>query len=104
MFPTTPPLLDLNLPNSPVRTQALVEELAAIYDAFKQVNEFLAFSSSIVPGFTDLVVGSIYYRSDTPNTISLTPELASGTIRQEVGIAISPTELFVRLGIPYVNP
>lgn len=45
-----------------------------------------------------LAVGSVYYLSSaTPGGITATRPVAAGTISQEVGIALSATELYTRL-------
>ena len=62
------------------------------------------FSFSIQEGFSALIPGSIYYLSTTPGLYTLTPPSASGTIVQEVGIAVSSTNLFVRISSPVLNP
>lgn len=52
-----------------------------------------------------ITLGSTYYLSaSTPGGITTTAPVASGTIKQEVGLALSATELLVRLSTPIVNP
>ncbi|SRR5258706_2132702 len=52
-----------------------------------------------------LTLGSVYYLSaSTPGGITTTAPSASGTIKQEVGLALSSTELLVRLSTPIINP
>jgi hypothetical protein len=56
-------------------------------------------------GYGGLTVGSTYYCSgSTPGGISTTAASASGTIKQEVGIALSASDLYVRLSTPIINP
>lgn len=60
--------------------------------------------SGYQPG-SGLTLGSTYYLSSTtPGAITTTAPTVSGTIKQEVGIAISSTELLVRLSTPIINP
>lgn len=55
-------------------------------------------------GFGGLTIGATYYVSaTTPGGISTTAPVAVGTIRQEVGIALSATDLYVRISTPIVN-
>lgn len=154
--------LDLNLPNTPISVAPTADELLGVYNAFKQVNEYLGnnnghfllpaglstllqksfvniasdgtvfpanntnvlnravafvpvsigagkigvvdFSNNIHDGFTGLTVGGIYFLANSLGGITLVPPVASGTIVQEVGVSISPTELFVRIQTPFVNP
>jgi hypothetical protein len=52
-----------------------------------------------------LTEGSVYYLSSTtPGGITTTAPSASGTIKQEIGLALSTTELLVRLSTPIINP
>lgn len=52
-----------------------------------------------------LTVGTTYYLSaTTPGGITTTAPVASGTIKQEVGIALSTTELLIQLSTPIINP
>lgn len=45
--------------------------------------------SGVIPGFSSLTIGAIYYISDTVGTISTTP----GTLQIPIGIAVSATQI-----------
>lgn len=55
--------------------------------------------------YAGLTPGQTYYLSSTsPGGITAVKPSASGTIVQEVGLALSATELAIRLSTPIVNP
>lgn len=63
------------------------------------------FSDGLNIGFGGLTIGSTYYLSaTTPGGITVTAPVASGTIRQEVGVALTANKLLMRLGDISINP
>lgn len=59
--------------------------------------------SGYTPG-SGLTLGSTYYlSSSTPGGITTTAPSVAGTIKQEVGLALSATDFLVRLSTPIVN-
>lgn len=50
------------------------------------------------------ILGSTYYLSaSTPGGITTTPPVAAGTIKQELGLALSATDFLVHIATPIVN-
>lgn len=57
------------------------------------------------PNYSILTLATTYYLSaSSPGGVSSVAPVASGTIKQEVGQSISPTEILVRLSTPIINP
>lgn len=56
-------------------------------------------------GFGGLTIAATYYLSaSTPGGITTTAPSASGTLKQEVGTALSATDLYLFISVPIVNP
>lgn len=66
--------------------------------------QILVLQSGYNPTFAGLTVSQTYYLSTvTPGGIQGTKPVAVGTIAQEVGIALSATEIAVQISTPIVN-
>lgn len=66
--------------------------------------QILVLNSGYNPTFAALTVAQTYYLSTvTPGGIQNTKPVAVGTIAQEVGFALSSTEVMVRLSTPILN-
>lgn len=99
------------LPNQLVNLTAsigvLSVRLANATDGTKQCDGFCSSPSTVVAGaigefilndgriqgLTGLTVGSRYYLSTVPGSITTTPPTAAGNLQQSIGIAISTTDL-----------
>lgn len=55
-------------------------------------------------GFAGMTIGATYYlHGITPGGINSAPPVVGGSLKQEVGIALTATDLYVRISTPIIN-